>query len=80
MRSQPNHIEAIVEKNTAWPIVKAITAKLRRVAVSEGMQRLPAACRPKTGSNVWLVAGSFLPFFCLLGLPVMGYIDAVGCP
>jgi hypothetical protein len=27
MQSQPNHVEVIVEKNTAWPIVKAITGK-----------------------------------------------------
>lgn len=27
MQSQPNHIEVIVEKNTAWPIIKAITGK-----------------------------------------------------
>ena len=27
MQSQPNHIEVIVEKNTAWPIVKDIAAR-----------------------------------------------------
>ena len=27
MQSQPNHVEVIVEKNTAWPIVKGITEK-----------------------------------------------------
>ena len=27
MQSQPNHIEVLVEKNTAWPIVKRITSK-----------------------------------------------------